>query len=564
MNTSQKYAPVSQPRKLKAKNKAASVPVSANRLEIAHGSEGTPLSMLEDLFPSLPTSELEGVLDAVRHDPQKAVDLLYDRTTCLSVVADALPILTSGAGPGASHAPAWSLRGTPDTALADQTSSLEFLASMFYAIPISVLEEALNHCGGNLESAVDHLLTTPSEFSDDASCMSSSTDHSSMAESAYSLEGGSASSSARTSPGPSSFDPSETVVSQNHDHISTLSAMFPDFCQRTIAASLVTSEDDISAAVDALSRLSLSNPPAVPKFDEQLAALLDMFPDHDMELLEWALEISKGDLERAIEELSGPQRKPEAPCDGKCIAKGYPCLLHARVHKKARPASATTSMGTNKGTVQKTSRASSATSTKTGRNVLTIAGHGSSVGRGSVTSSPEGPEKKLRLSTYAGSAQGHDAQHYRQLAQEYREQRNENFRRAASAFRKGDLTGRGSAAYYSQEGQELTEQMARWNNMAASTVIQRNKARMDDPYTIDLHELTVQEALRYVNEAVNDWWSRDGSSVRPRKHLKIIAGAGQHSSHGIRKLFPAVMRQLKNQGWKLSAGGNGWFYVTGH
>ncbi|RKO85898.1 hypothetical protein BDK51DRAFT_28285, partial [Blyttiomyces helicus] len=81
-----------------------------------------------------------------------------------------------------------------------------------------------------------------------------------------------------------------------------------------------------------------------------------------------------------------------------------------------------------------------------------------------------------------------------------------------------------------------------------------------DPNVVDLHELTVKEAIDHVEVAVNEWYSREGATRRPSKPLKIIAGAGTHSSDGIRKLYPAVSGYLQKKGWKIEPGGNGWFF----
>lgn len=112
-------------------------------------------------------------------------------------------------------------------------------------------------------------------------------------------------------------------------------------------------------------------------------------------------------------------------------------------------------------------------------------------------------------------------------------------------------------------------QQVRYCRMLTSTSelarisLSNSRARhQTDPYTVDLHDLTVAEAVKYVHEAVNEWYSREGSCARPARPLKIITGAGHHSSQGVRKLYPACFRSLKKQGWNVVDSGNpGWFLV---
>ncbi|TPX56920.1 hypothetical protein PhCBS80983_g04185 [Powellomyces hirtus] len=529
------------------------------------------MGLLEELFPALPTTQLQEAFDAVNGDTQRAVDLLC------SQVAHA-PAVAWKQSNDVKSAPKEKSNGyTSASALLDpapavvvklnQPESLQFLAAMFEAMAISVLENALDRCGGNVENAVDFILTNHSDFSDDGSSISSGTDLSSVLDSSSNGardDQTEASSTSSSSPSRSARSvsargtPSGSSSSYEDDGLSSmLSSMFPYHDELTIKSVLRTHDYDINRAADILSRLSVHDeykPAATTQginHDQALAALLDIFPDRDLETLQQALARAAGDVDGAIDTVAA--FKP--PCDGSCVLDGYPCMLHSsKPRKKERASSA--DFGSRRGR------------TRNEKGTKMLVAHGSSHGLASrfLTSGPElvSPAQQ-KLSTFASAtqAQACDPKEYRQLAHEYREQRNDRFRRAAAAFQKGDLTGRGSAAYYSEEGRELTSQMARWNNMAASTVIQRNQARLqNDPYTIDLHELTVQEAIKYVDEAVNNWYSRDGAKSKPRKPLKIITGAGQHSSFGVRKLYPAVIKSLKGKGWTTSTGGNGWFYVV--
>ncbi|KAJ3092259.1 hypothetical protein HK102_009229 [Quaeritorhiza haematococci] len=159
---------------------------------------------------------------------------------------------------------------------------------------------------------------------------------------------------------------------------------------------------------------------------------------------------------------------------------------------------------------------------------------------------------------------------YRERAQDAHNNRNELFRQACQAYRRGNLTGRGSAAYYSQEGQAMTREMQRLNMMAAERIMQSNRQRFENGvFVLDLHYLTVSEARAFIEEAVTDWYHRqpvstDSIAGRTVKNpLKIITGVGNHSSGGKAKLYPAVFAMLRRNGWRVEHGGNGWMWVKG-
>lgn len=50
-----------------------------------------------------------------------------------------------------------------------------------------------------------------------------------------------------------------------------------------------------------------------------------------------------------------------------------------------------------------------------------------------------------------------------------------NFKQAAQSWKVGGLTGRGSAAYYSEKGRQLTMEMNRLNDMASNLQVIENR-----------------------------------------------------------------------------------------
>ncbi|KAJ3145095.1 hypothetical protein HDU86_001147 [Geranomyces michiganensis] len=443
-------------------------------------------------------------------------------------------------------------------------SSLAFLQSIFQHLSLSLLESALSQADGNVERAVEDILTTHSDFDDASSTVSSGTEVTSSCATVDD-EVSEYASSGSSSPAGSSVIHT-TVNGLGHDDaVGILAAMFPLLSHKSIEQTLRTNANDVDAAANVLARASISGDCPRHDQDAALATLIDIFPDHDISAL--TRELARWDnVDSAIAALARPSPPPAFSCDGICILDGFPCILHAHEAKSSG------TRGSRTPESSKISRGSPSATVKPPRSVTVLtAGRGASLSAARLaggSSSPQSVQESAaaiqpRLSTLARPDD--DYKQLREFAEEARRNRNDHYRRAATAFRKGDLTGRASAAFYAEEGREISKDVERWNNLAASVVIQRNTCvslsydlenalHQHDPYTIDLHELTVSEAVRYVSEAVNDWYSRDGASTRPRQPLKIITGAGRHSKHGIRKVYPAVIRWLKEGGWNTKPG----------
>lgn len=88
-------------------------------------------------------------------------------------------------------------------------------------------------------------------------------------------------------------------------------------------------------------------------------------------------------------------------------------------------------------------------------------------------------------------------------------------------------------------------------------------------YDLDLHGITVANAVRIARERVSDWWDRLGDAKYVRgggKHVhggyKIITGVGNHSHDGTSRLGPAVSRMLIQEGWRVEID-RGFLLVTG-
>ncbi|KAJ3274853.1 hypothetical protein HDV01_002057 [Terramyces sp. JEL0728] len=133
----------------------------------------------------------------------------------------------------------------------------------------------------------------------------------------------------------------------------------------------------------------------------------------------------------------------------------------------------------------------------------------------------------------------------RQRAYELRQSRNRLFQEAADYYKRGQLTGKSSASYYADQANSLNKQIDSLNNQAAHLIFKNNN---NEEGVLDFHGLTLQESIKEMNEC-----------LQGRKRLKIITGAGIHSQ-GRSVLMPGLKRFIKQKGWQVEDGGNGWFY----
>lgn len=137
---------------------------------------------------------------------------------------------------------------------------------------------------------------------------------------------------------------------------------------------------------------------------------------------------------------------------------------------------------------------------------------------------------------------------YRAEANLHYQQRQECFKKASEAFRKGQ---RELAAYYSEEGHKHTALLQEANQRASEAILaDKNKEQDDD--TLDLHGLHVDEALEALETKMVEKSTRLAYSspfLRPSPYLNIITGRGIHSKYGIAKIKPAVINFLKTKGY---------------
>ncbi|KKK16960.1 hypothetical protein P175DRAFT_0497447 [Aspergillus ochraceoroseus IBT 24754] len=132
--------------------------------------------------------------------------------------------------------------------------------------------------------------------------------------------------------------------------------------------------------------------------------------------------------------------------------------------------------------------------------------------------------------------------------------------KASAAYKRGksDRLMGGAAAYYSAVGRDYLERAKR-EAAAAADALADSQSTWN---TLDLHGVSVQDAVRIAAARVSQWWESlgdskymRGSSGDPaRGGYRIITGLGRHSHDGTSRLGPAVGKMLAREGWKVEVG----------
>lgn len=383
------YRAISTPRKLKSKGKTAFQTSSASSFAVTEGLESIRTDKETDLKVGLEDHGYVG-----RH-PE-----------------------------GSKQTPTHNDEGWADK-LPTSITPMQFLASMFPALLETTLEDALSQNNGDVERTVECLLSGQGDCSDDTSSLCSSSDFS-LGEGPFRFDDSASSSTNHSSTSKSSsLMEHEFPNGCTGNDVETLSGMFPNHNRLTILSTLRTHDFDMDRAADTLSRLAIEDGSAFRQRedDHTLATLIEIFPDNDVSKLQSALR-RRGGLEGAIEELTAVKNpKWKSKCEGGCLIDGYPCVIHAQA--RSVPTTSTRIRAQNKRSAR--SGASSP--------LLVIDGRGSSV-PATPRMSPgdeDEDEELLSLPSSVGTRQiqAGDPKEFRQLAQHYREKRNDAFRRVS-------------------------------------------------------------------------------------------------------------------------------------
>jgi hypothetical protein len=181
------------------------------------------------------------------------------------------------------------------------------------------------------------------------------------------------------------------------------------------------------------------------------------------------------------------------------------------------------------------------------------------------------------------------AHEYTLIAHEYRQRRQEYLSKAASSYRsthnaaisRGPM--RGAAAWvYAEEARRLDAKARAFalqaaqatvryrtliNRSSSSSAVHSGNSRGADMAgeqgdVIDLHGVTVHQALSITRQSLNTWWSKNQykTSAAP---LHLITGVGRHSKGQIALIRPAVLAMLQRERWNCREQQTGHIVVLG-
>ncbi|EXJ72808.1 uncharacterized protein A1O5_03956 [Cladophialophora psammophila CBS 110553] len=156
---------------------------------------------------------------------------------------------------------------------------------------------------------------------------------------------------------------------------------------------------------------------------------------------------------------------------------------------------------------------------------------------------------------------------YQASAASFRIAASQSFDQAGAAYKrsKSDRLYGGVAAHYSEIGRERIRAAKEAKAAEADLLV----AEQSSPTVLDLHGVTVQDAVRIGSMKTQSWWDglgdakyASGGGGPARVGFKIVTGVGTHSKNHAPRIGPAVSKMLMREGWKVEIG-HGELLVTG-
>jgi len=141
------------------------------------------------------------------------------------------------------------------------------------------------------------------------------------------------------------------------------------------------------------------------------------------------------------------------------------------------------------------------------------------------------------------------------------------FAQASDDYRRGksDHLMGGAAAYHATVAQEKLRAAKELSACAADSLVMSQS----NPRMLDLHGVSVADAVRIARNQVALWWHSlgdtkyaSGGGGPAREGYRVVTGMGRHSRDGAPKIGPAVSRMLVREGWKVTVG-QGEILITG-
>lgn len=195
--------------------------------------------------------------------------------------------------------------------------------------------------------------------------------------------------------------------------------------------------------------------------------------------------------------------------------------------------------------------------------VTKLQGGSVSLGANASPSSPRGvPASVAALSSRSGSrgdaSAGFSYAECRAYEAEARSARADALR-AASAAHTAQFPGKvshlaraGTSSVYAQRAHDLSQTITLWTTRAAHALVQEREQGNAATYRdlkgeiVDLHHLSLGEALAVVRDRLNRW--KGQAAHGHRGALNLVTGMGRHSVDQVAVLKPKVMEELTRQG----------------
>jgi len=279
-----------------------------------------------------------------------------------------------------------------------------------------------------------------------------------------------------------------------------------------------------------------SSSPSSPLPDLQsyfkVSEMKSMFPNISDRLLILTLQVNKGDIDevvnfllmhnnikddinekdicRSLEMQLEKEYGNTVTCDGNCISQGYPCYLHSRLFLTKEDDYNTLTLSeimkiwnkfelrdrnVNIGFSDQTQAVKYYTENNEEIEF-------SILNRIKEAEKAMTPEERVHQD---------DVEFFRKREEQLKLRKHSFFSEASRKYRERNFTGYSSAAYYSEEGRQLKDEIEKVKLLAVSAQIRLNEKyyiQNNDLKSfcgVDLHGLTVKEAIAYLSDMLNIW-----------------------------------------------------------
>jgi len=279
-----------------------------------------------------------------------------------------------------------------------------------------------------------------------------------------------------------------------------------------------------------------SSAPSSPLPDLQsyfkVSEMKSMFPNISDRLLILTLQVNKGDIDevvnfllmhnnikddineedicRSLEMQLEKEYGNTVTCDGNCISQGYPCYLHSRLFITKEDDFNTLTLSEimkiwNKFELR--DRNINIGFSDQTQAVKYYTENNEEI-EFSILNRIKEAEKAM---TPEEQAHQDDVEYFRKREEQLKLRKHSFFSEASRKYRERNFTGYSSAAYYSEEGRQLTDEIEKVKLLAVSAQIRLNEKYyiqnngLKSFCGVDLHGLTVKEAIAYLNDMLNIW-----------------------------------------------------------